>query len=339
MAKIYISSTYEDLKEERKAAAQAFRRLGHQAIAMEDYAASDKRPAHKCLKDVRNCDVYVGIFAWRYGFIPGGYDQSMTHLEYKAAKKAGKRCLIFLLDKKTQWPVEYVDTGKERVKIDQLREELQKKHIVSFFANADQLGSLVSAAISNIFTPPLKEPEPEQTFNKEGLSTFLRKKVIETPREKWILAAVLFIVLLSVAVLSNYQFIKKQFERSFKSTLTTDNLTAAPSIAVLPFKDISPDQQQEYFCDGMVEELIIALGRIEGLRVVSRTASFQLKGKDIDVREIGKKLSVKTVLEGSVRKGDNMLIVTTRLINVSDGYQLWGEKYQEKLKNIVTGQL
>ena len=89
MAVIYISSTYEDLKNERQAAAQAVRRLGHSTKAMEDDAASDKRPLDKCLEDVRKCDAYVGIFAWRYGFIPDGTDKSITHLEYEAAKKAG----------------------------------------------------------------------------------------------------------------------------------------------------------------------------------------------------------------------------------------------------------
>lgn len=115
-----------------------------------------------------------------------------------------------------------------------------------------------------------------------------------------------------------------------------EKMQAKPSIAVLPFKDISPDQQQEYFCDGIVEELINALTRLEGLRVTSRTSSFQFKGKDIDVRKIGNELNVKTVLEGSVRKSDSMLIITTRLINVSDGYQLWGAKYRHKLEDIFS---
>jgi hypothetical protein len=75
MAKIYISSTYEDLEKEREAAAEAIRRLGHTTLAMEDYVAADKRPLDKCLEDVRNCDVYIGIFAWRYGDIPDGYDK------------------------------------------------------------------------------------------------------------------------------------------------------------------------------------------------------------------------------------------------------------------------
>jgi formylglycine-generating enzyme required for sulfatase activity/predicted Ser/Thr protein kinase len=150
MTKIYISSTYEDLKKEREAAAQAVRRLGHQAIAMEDYVAADKRPVDKCLQDVKSCDAYVGIFAWRYGYIPDGYDKSITHLEYEAAKKAGITCLVFLTDNKAQWPVEYVTTGRERKKIDGLRKELMNEYVVSFFKNADELSGLVSAAVGNL---------------------------------------------------------------------------------------------------------------------------------------------------------------------------------------------
>ena len=89
MAKIYISSTYVDLKKEREAAAKAVQRLEDQAIAMENYVAADQRPLDKCLQDVKSCDVYVGIFAWRYGVIQNGYDKSITHLEYETAKHAG----------------------------------------------------------------------------------------------------------------------------------------------------------------------------------------------------------------------------------------------------------
>ncbi len=151
MAKIYISSTYADLKKEREAAAKAVRRLKeHQAIAMEDYVASDRRPLDKCLRDVRGSDAYVGIFALRYGSIPEGYDKSITHLEYEAARKAGIPCLVFLLEENAPWPVHYVSTGEERDKIDQLRNKLKNEHTVSFFKNADELSGLVSTAVGNL---------------------------------------------------------------------------------------------------------------------------------------------------------------------------------------------
>jgi len=106
------------------------------------------------------------------------------------------------------------------------------------------------------------------------------------------------------------------------------------SIAVLPFKNMSADPEQEYFCEGMAEEIINALTHIKDLRVVARTSAFSFKGKDEDIREIGKKLAVDKVLEGSVRKAGNRLRITAQLINVDDGYHLWSEKYDRDLEDI-----
>jgi serine/threonine protein kinase/Tfp pilus assembly protein PilF len=107
-----------------------------------------------------------------------------------------------------------------------------------------------------------------------------------------------------------------------------------PSIAVLPFVDMSPQKDQEYFCDGIAEELINALTHIKDLRVVARTSAFAFRGEKIDVREIGKKLNVSTVLEGSIRKAGNRIRVTTQLINVEDGYHLWSEKFDREMEDI-----
>ncbi len=106
------------------------------------------------------------------------------------------------------------------------------------------------------------------------------------------------------------------------------------SIAVLAFADLSPQKDQEYFCDGMAEELINSLTKIKDLKVVARTSAFSFKGKEIDVREIGKKLSVNTILEGSVRKAGNRLRITAQLINVADGYHLWSERYDRDIEDV-----
>lgn len=108
----------------------------------------------------------------------------------------------------------------------------------------------------------------------------------------------------------------------------------AGSIAVLPFADLSPQGDQEYFCDGLTEELINTLIKIEGLHVASRTSSFQFKGKGCNISEIGRNLNVQTVLEGSVRKAGNRIRITTQLVNVADGYHLWAEKYDRDLEDI-----
>ena len=106
------------------------------------------------------------------------------------------------------------------------------------------------------------------------------------------------------------------------------------SIAVLAFADISPAKDQEYFCDGISEEIISNLLRIKGLRVASRTSSFAFKGRSEDIRAIGRRLGVATVLEGSVRKAEERLRITAQLISVEDGCHLWAERFDRELKDI-----
>ena len=107
-----------------------------------------------------------------------------------------------------------------------------------------------------------------------------------------------------------------------------------PSIAVLAFEDLSPLKDQEYFCDGIAEEIINNLAQMEGIKVASRTSSFAYKSKPEDIRNIGKHLDVKTVLEGSVRKADDRLRITTQLIDVADGCHLWSERFDRKIADI-----
>jgi len=107
-----------------------------------------------------------------------------------------------------------------------------------------------------------------------------------------------------------------------------------PSLAVLPFTNMSADKENEYFCDGLSEELINALSHIRELRVVARTSAFAFKGREIDIREVGKKLNVGAVLEGSVRKSGQRLRITAQLINVEDGYHIWSGQFDRELKDI-----
>jgi serine/threonine-protein kinase len=106
------------------------------------------------------------------------------------------------------------------------------------------------------------------------------------------------------------------------------------SIAVLPFLDLSETKDQEYFCDGMSEEIIYALAKVEALRVVSRTSSFSFKGKRTDVSEVGKKLNVENILEGSLRREGNRVRVTAELINARSGFHLWTETYDRELAGV-----
>jgi TolB-like protein len=109
---------------------------------------------------------------------------------------------------------------------------------------------------------------------------------------------------------------------------------ASDSIAVLPFLNLSADPENEFFADGMSEEIINALAQIKQLHVVARSSAFSFKGKHIDLRIIGEQLNVRTILEGSVRRAGNHLRITAQLVSVADGYHLWSERYDREMADI-----
>ena len=119
---------------------------------------------------------------------------------------------------------------------------------------------------------------------------------------------------------------------------TTRAQAGEQSIAVLPFTNMSADADNEYFSDGMTEEIINRLAQVPSLRVAARTSTFAFKGKELDIREIGEKLEVGTVLEGSVRKAGSKLRVTVQLIEVATGYHLWSERYDREMEDVFAVQ-
>ena len=125
----------------------AIRRLGHVDIAMEYYVAEDARPLDRCLRDAGSCDLYVGLFARRYGFCPPGQQRSITELEFRAARAAGIDCLCFLLPEDAPWPDEYVEGGAGADKLAALRAELGERFLSGFFTTPDELAAVASAAI------------------------------------------------------------------------------------------------------------------------------------------------------------------------------------------------
>ena len=125
-------------------------------------------------------------------------------------------------------------------------------------------------------------------------------------------------------------------EALFEESTETDS--AAKSIAVLPFANLSADREQDFFCDGMTEELINALTHVQELKVIARTSTFAFKDRQEDVRQIGKKLDVNHILEGSVRKAGNRLRVSAQLIKVSDGTHVWSERFDREMQDVFTVQ-
>ena len=117
-------------------------------------------------------------------------------------------------------------------------------------------------------------------------------------------------------------------------TAPASALPDKPSIAVLPFTNMSGDAEQDYFCDGLVEDIITTLSKLAGLRVIARNSSFVYKGRSVDVREAAKQLGVRYVLEGSVRKSGNRIRITAQLIDAKDGTHLWAERYDRAIDDI-----
>jgi len=115
-------------------------------------------------------------------------------------------------------------------------------------------------------------------------------------------------------------------------------LELSPSVAVLPFADMSPKNDQAYFCDGLAEEIIHALSRAGNLQVASRTSSFQFRAPDVDSREIGRRLGVATLLEGSVRKWGVQVRVAVQLVDAENGFPLWSGRYDRKVRDILAVQ-
>lgn len=155
MARVYVSSTYRDLREHREAVYRALRQLGHDVVAMEDYVAADQRPLQRCLADVAASDVYLGILAWRYGYIPeqGNPDgRSITELEYREALRRGIPCLLFLLDENAPWQPNLIDRGADGQRIEELRAELLREHTVSVFRTPDELAAATVTAVTRLIT-------------------------------------------------------------------------------------------------------------------------------------------------------------------------------------------
>ncbi|HEV8598737.1 MAG TPA: protein kinase [Gemmatimonadales bacterium] len=183
------------------------------------------------------------------------------------------------------------------------------------------VGPTIQAIIAKLFTdppPPLREQRPDVP---EWLNSAVIKALEKKPASRYATAA---------------QFAQALTWPSGTSTppeLKT-GAVAAKSIAVLPFVNMSNDPENEYFSDGVAEDIINALTKIQALRVASRTSTFAFKGKNEDIGEIGRKLKVATVLEGSVRKAGARLRVTAQLVSVADGNNLWSERYDRQLEDV-----
>jgi len=185
----------------------------------------------------------------------------------------------------------------------------------------------VLTAIMRDMPPPLSSQRPVP----KALDAIVRRCLAKEPTGRYEstreLARQLDEALRDVAVPDTTPIVASDAPRAEKRVQSA-------SIAVLAFADMSPTRDQEYFCDGLADELISYIGALEGVRVASRIAAFQFKGKSVEVAEVGRRLNVATILEGSVRKAGNRLRITVQLTDVRDGYQLWSERYDRDMDDV-----
>ena len=154
MPKAYISSTFRDLQQHRQVAHVVVKRFGYDDVAMEYYVAEDERPLDRCLADVDACDLYIGIFAWRYGFVPESEQDSITELEYRRAVEKKKPRLLFVVDEDADWPMKFVDV--DRTKVAAFHERLRKDRLAGTFSTPDTLAAILSASLENRAGSPLR---------------------------------------------------------------------------------------------------------------------------------------------------------------------------------------
>jgi len=218
MARIYVSSTFSDLEEYRAKVIHTINGMAdHKAVAMEYYPAADRPPVEKCLADVAGCEVYVGIFAWRYGYIPFDCNpegKSITELEYRYAQEKNIPCLIFLVDTKADWPLDRMDYNNEEggngEYIKKFRKNLETDLIVSYFANLDDLAANVYKAINELIA------QDEEHTHEKG-SIFEEEEVQEAVNQ---LRANFSVASKQIFKISQYKKIHdcfQQLENSYKN--------------------------------------------------------------------------------------------------------------------------
>jgi serine/threonine protein kinase/Flp pilus assembly protein TadD len=206
-----------------------------------------------------------------------------------------------------------------------LHEMLSGRRPFTGATNADLMAAILQH-------PPAALPEP--AGRPLELDRLILRCLEKNPAQRFASARDLVSALKSVPRADSGGQAKADTGKTLETAVRKTTPPTLPSVAVLPFVNMSSDPENEYFSDGLAEELIAVLTKVEGLHVASRTSAFAFKGKKEDVRQIGEQLSVRTVLEGSVRKSGNRLRIAARLVKVADGYDLWSETYNRQLEDV-----
>ena len=238
------------------------------------------------------------------------------------------------------WPETYVNPEVLRKYIQEIRKALgDRPDNPEFIETLPKRGYRFLAPVidESAAEPDLPTSLPTEELAMETQATEASPEAKTSPLEQesysgkrplWKLAIVLVLMVVAAAIGAYF--------RPARRGATASSLNT--SIAVLPFADMSPAKDQEYFSDGLAEQLIHDLAKVSGLKVVGRSSAFQFRGKNEDLRDVGRKLGVANILEGSVRREGNHVRITAELIKADDGFQLWSQTYDRKMNDIFAVQ-
>jgi hypothetical protein len=274
MAQIYVSSTFSDLEPFRARVRDILRKRGHIDVAMELYGAEDKRPLDKCLEDVEKCDLYIGIFAWRYGYIPPEHEKSITELEFLNAVKYDKSRLLFLVADDAPWPGNLFERNKYQ-EVENLRKHISEDRIVSYFSNEDQLSTEVLEAIvqweeEQGIEPQISAVDWEQYKNNlKKEHQWVRLNVIAGPRQDKITQIPLvevFVPQLAAAKLPLYDIpddVLRSREEFFKKPTSANWIEddQEPDAADAPEVEFPPSQGAKEQTEAFPEVVFDIIGR------------------------------------------------------------------------------
>jgi TolB-like protein/DNA-binding winged helix-turn-helix (wHTH) protein len=275
-------------------------------------------------------------FLWRDGdrvpLAPKGFDVLAYLVEHVGQVMTQDEILEAL------WPETYVNPEVLRKYIQEIRKALRDRpDNPEFIETLPKRGYRFVAPVTDESgvepqesAPSLPPVEQATEATVEAELTPLAVETSSGERTLWKLAIILVLAIVAAVAIGAYF----RPARSVANASSSDNT----SIAVLPFADMSPAKDEEYFSDGLAEQLINDLAKVSGLKVVGRSSAFQFEGKNEDLRSVGRKLGVANILEGSVRKEGSRVRITVALTKVDDGFQLWTETYDREINHIFAAQ-
>jgi TolB-like protein/Flp pilus assembly protein TadD len=316
--RVFVSSTILELANERSAAVKAIRDLKLTPVLFE--LGARPHPSRTLYRAyLEQSHVFVGVYGESYGWIAPGMEISGLEDEYLLAEKHPK--LIYVKD-----PVANRD---DKLKDLLRRIEQHDRASYKIFSSADELQTLLANDLAVLLSERFETSrDPPNSSAGAGL---------RASRLRFGRATAAAGIAAAMAVAASVLWLSQRAPSPGRDAAPPGSgapVAEATSIAVLPFVNMSPDPDQEYFSDGLSEELLNVLARLPALRVISRTSSFQFKGEAEDVRDIAHKLNVAHVLEGSVRKSGQQIRITAQLVNGSDGSHEWSQTYDRNLGDV-----